>query len=74
MTVLKRFCVMRSFHFARAAVLPRVAGSGKNVVALFWFLIGHGLLRIGAQLMHGLRKNRSLWRGRKFGGVIFHRF
>ena len=65
---------MRSFHFARAAILTQVAGFGKNVVPFFGFWMRQGFLLIGPQLMHGLRKNRSLRRGRKFGGVVLHKF
>ena len=64
---------MRGLHFARAAILTQVAGFGKNVVSLFWFLMRQHLLLIGSSLMHGLRKNRGFWRGRKFGGVMFHK-
>jgi hypothetical protein len=66
--------VMRCFHFARATILTHVAGFGKNVVALFGFWMWQGFLLIGSGLVHGLWKNRSFWRGRKFGGVIFHKF
>ena len=72
MPVLKRLCVMRGFHFARAAILPRVAGSGKNVVALFGFR--RGGLKIWPQCMERLRENRSLRHCREFGCKWFHKF
>jgi hypothetical protein len=66
--------VVRGFHFPRAAILPQVAGFRKNVVALFCFGMRQNFFFIGPQLMQGLRKNRSLRRGRKFGGVMFHKY
>ena len=72
MPVLKRLCVMRSFHFARAAILPRVAGFGKNVVALFGFRGGG--FRNGPQGVERLRENRSLRHCREFGCEWLHKF
>lgn len=65
--------VVRSFHFARAAILPQVAGPGKDVVTLFWFLMRQDLFLIGSGLVHRLRKNRGLRRGRQFGSGMFHK-
>ena len=64
---------MRGFHLARAAILAHVAGFGKNVVPLFGLWMRQGLLLIGSERVQGLRKGRSLWRDRRFGGVIFHK-
>ena len=64
---------MRCLHLARAAILPQVSGFGKNVVPLFRFWLGNGFIVIGSGLVHGLRKNRSLRRSRKFGGGVFHK-
>ena len=69
---MKCLVVMRCFHFARAAILARVAGSGKNVVALFGFR--RGGFRIWPQCVERLRENRSLRHCREFGCKWFHKF
>ena len=70
---MKSLVVLRRFHLARAAILPQVAGFGKNVVPLFRFWLGNGFIVIGSGLVHGLRKNWGLRRSRKFGGGVFHK-
>src|ERR1035441_2974280 len=69
---VKCLVVMRCFHFACAAILARVAGSGKNVVALFGFR--RSGIRIWPQCVERLRKNRSLRHCREFceAYFIFH--
>jgi hypothetical protein len=72
MPVLKRLCVMRCLHFARAAILARVKGFGKNVVPFFGFWIG--CRRIRPQSVKCLRENRDLSCFREFceASFIFH--
>ena len=63
---------MRRFHLARAAILARVAGFGKNVVPLpgFW----RGGFGIWPQRVKCLREHRRLHGGRKGGDGCFHVF
>jgi len=58
---VKCLVVVRRFHFARAAILARVAGFGKNVVPFWRFWIG--CLGIGPQAVKRLREYRRLCHG-----------
>ena len=64
--------VMRSFHFARAAILAHIAGFGKNIVALWRFRMRIAGIWNRAELVHGFRENRRLHHGCKLGGGSFH--
>ena len=55
--------VVRRLHLARAAVLARVAGFGKNVVPFWRFWIG--CLGIGPQAVKRLLEDRRLRNGGK---------
>jgi hypothetical protein len=63
--------IVRRFHFARAAILARVARLGKRVVAFFGFGAG-GRLGLGAQAMERLLENGRLRFLRTFGTGFFH--
>ena len=62
---------MRGFHFARAAILARVAGLGESVIP---FLAWGGCLGIGPQPVKDLWENRSLRCFREFGLGCSHKF
>ena len=70
---MKCLVVVRSLHFAYAAILARVAGFGKNVVALWRFWMRIAGIGNRAELVHGFRENRRLHNGRKLGGGCFHK-
>src|ERR1039458_6226606 len=65
---------MRCFHFARAAILARVAGFGKNVVPLSSLWTWGGGLGLRHTFAEGDWENRSLGRCREFGDGCFHNF
>ena len=54
----KRLRIMRGLHLARAAILARVAGLGKNVVPSFGFSLCGGERGSWTQLVQGFRENR----------------
>src|ERR1017187_10216565 len=65
---------MRCFHFARAAILARIAGFGKNVVPLLRLWTWSGFLGIRTRFMDYGLENRSLRCFREFGHGCFHKF
>jgi len=64
--------VMGRFHFARAAVLARVAGFGERIVPLGWLGVRAGLGN-RPKLMRRFWENRRLHDSRKCGDGFFHK-
>src|ERR1035441_3491395 len=64
---------MRRFHLARAAILARVVGFGKNVVPLLRLWTWSGFLGIRTRFMDYGLENRSLRCFREFGDGCFHK-
>src|ERR1017187_2431609 len=70
---MKGLIVVRSFHFARAAILARITGFGKNVLPFWRLWVRIGGLGNRTKLVEGFRINGRLHDGREWSDGSFHK-